>query len=154
VQDGWPSEFGTGNDGLVVAASTQTDGIWSGSTLGRVRVFAPGDHVRTAWYTSNTATTDQESGTSLAAPHVSGVIALKLEFNPVLESYDLVQHRDLIATPNLIQGNLHGADNWLAKSLVAGNTDGNGGPPNGVLTLQQQIEMITILQAAIAAGNP
>ena len=46
-----------------------------------VDIFAPGDLIESDWYSSNTAIAI-ESGTSMAAPHVSGAAALYLETHP------------------------------------------------------------------------
>jgi hypothetical protein len=43
-----------------------------------VDLFAPGQNIRSAWYTSDTATI-LSSGTSMAAPHVTGIVALQIQ---------------------------------------------------------------------------
>jgi len=62
--------------------STQIDIRSSFSNFGKcVKVLAPGSLIKSAWYTSNTAT-NTISGTSMASPHVAGVAALILGNNP------------------------------------------------------------------------
>lgn len=46
-----------------------------------VDIFAPGSGIRSAWFTSSSAT-NTISGTSMATPHVTGVAALYLALNP------------------------------------------------------------------------
>jgi subtilisin family serine protease len=63
---------------IAVAASNKDYRRWAYSNWGSVvDIFAPGESITSAWYTSKTATYNT-SGTSQAAPHVAGVIAYLL----------------------------------------------------------------------------
>jgi subtilisin family serine protease len=66
---------------ITVGASTISDARASFSNFGSVvDIFAPGQSITSAWYTSTTATRTI-SGTSMAAPHVAGVAARYLQGN-------------------------------------------------------------------------
>ena len=67
---------------ITVGSTTRTDARSSFSNYGPcLDLFAPGSSITSAWYSSDTATATI-SGTSMAAPHVAGVAALRLQGSP------------------------------------------------------------------------
>ena len=64
---------------ITVGATTSTDARASYSNYGScLDIFAPGSSITSAWIGSNSAT-NTISGTSMASPHVAGVVALYLQ---------------------------------------------------------------------------
>ncbi|WP_141733838.1 S8 family peptidase [Oligoflexus tunisiensis] len=66
-----------------------------------VDIFAPGTNITSAWNRNDTATSTI-SGTSMAAPHVTGVIALYLEKNPSATPAEVDALMKENATPDII----------------------------------------------------
>jgi len=104
---------------ITVGASNEKDQRASFSNWGPcVDIFAPGEKIRSAYNTSDKAGATL-SGTSMAAPHVAGVVALFLEsmrYANVDEVYEaVVKDR---STPDMIRG-VNGSPNLLLHSRVS-----------------------------------
>jgi len=82
--------------------SLQKDIRSSFSNFGKcVKILAPGSLIKSAWYTSNTAT-NTISGTSMASPHVCGAAALYVGANPSATPSQVEQYLTSQSTPGLI----------------------------------------------------
>lgn len=96
---------------LTVGATDNTDTrAWFSNFGSCLDLFAPGVDITSDWIGSNTAT-NTISGTSMASPHVAGLVALYLEANPG-------------ATPTTVNATLKSEGAWGAV------TDPGAGSPN------------------------
>ncbi|QDZ20856.1 subtilisin-like peptidase [Chloropicon primus] len=104
---------------VTVGATTSSDSRASYSNYGNcVDIFAPGSAVKSAWYDSDTATATI-SGTSMATPHVAGVVAQYLQSQAMKGRTGV--------TPAEVE-------DWLAYSAAAGKiSDVGTGSPNLLL---------------------
>lgn len=90
-------------EAITVGATTRTDNRASYSNFGKcVDIFAPGSSITSAWRTNDTATSTI-SGTSMASPHVAGVVALYLEQNPRATPAEIGALVKKNATPNIVK---------------------------------------------------
>ncbi|KAI8912510.1 peptidase S8/S53 domain-containing protein [Gorgonomyces haynaldii] len=105
-------------EALTVAASDVDDNLASFSEKGKcVDIIAPGVDITSTW---NNGKTNVISGTSMATPHVVGVVALALaegEFTTVKEVHDYIK---LVSSKDRIAGSLRGAPNNLLYNKVDG----------------------------------
>ena len=131
VQDGIVPVVSAGNNGgdacgnspayvpnaLTVGAVSSTDAVsqfsQGGSNTGTcVDLFAPGSSIPSWWFDGSAQLL---SGTSMAAPHVTGAVALLLAENPSLAPLDAEALVTSMATTGVVQGALNGAPNRLLR---------------------------------------
>lgn len=105
---------------ITVGATTSSDSKASYSNYGScLDLFAPGSAISSDWFSSTTAT-NILSGTSMAAPHVSGVAALALAANGNATPAAVTEFLLANATPNRVTGAGSGSPNLLVYSMAAG----------------------------------
>jgi len=111
---------------ITVGSTTSSDARSNFSNYGScVNVFAPGSSIRSAWYTSNTAT-NTISGTSMASPHVAGVAALYLSQNTGASNNQVFNAIVSNATTGRLSGIGSGSPNRMVYSRFG---SGGGGAP-------------------------
>lgn len=109
-------EAGGASGAFTVAASTNTDAKWPFSDWGAcVSVYAPGENIKSTWIPDpmTLSTTATVSGTSFAAPHVTGVAALYKSSVGDASSDAVSTWITSNATAGVITGNPPGTPNLL-----------------------------------------
>ena len=113
---------------LTVGATTITDARASFSNFGQcLDLFAPGASIKSAWYSSDTAT-NTLSGTSMASPHVAGLVARYLSTNPQATPTQVMNAINGTATTNVVTNPGTLSPNRLAFGEPA-STSSAGSPP-------------------------
>lgn len=106
---------------IVVGASTRSNRKADFSNFGPcVDIFAPGQQITVANYQYSISRQKSKyafaSGTSVAAPFVSGIIALLLEDNPNLSPSEISDKLQEMAIKGHLEGALNGSPNYLAQA--------------------------------------
>ncbi|RXF01206.1 S8 family peptidase [Pseudoalteromonas sp. PS5] len=131
---------------ITVGSTTSSDARSSFSNYGNcLDIYAPGSSIKSAWYNSDSAT-NTISGTSMAAPHVAGAIALYLDENPSLSPSQVDSLLSQRASKGKVSNPQSGSPNELLYTL-AGSTDPDPDPdPDPVPKLENG-------QAVTASGS-
>lgn len=104
-------------EGITVGASDINDAKASFSNYGTcVDLHAPGVNILSSWSTSDIAT-NTISGTSMASPHVAGVVAQYLQLNPAATPAQVQQAIKDLSTKGVVTG--------TAGGLFGGSTPNN-----------------------------
>lgn len=110
-------------EAITVGSTTSADARSSFSNYGPVLdLFAPGSSIVSAAHTSDTGRTTM-SGTSMATPHVAGVVAAFLARNPTATPDQVRTAIVSNATPNVVTGAGTGSPNLLVYSAFVVASD-------------------------------
>jgi len=107
---------------ITVGATSKNDARASFSNWGTcVDIFGPGDQILSLGTSSNSATATM-SGTSMATPHVSGVVAQYLESNPSATPAQIASYLTSIAVSGKVTNPGSGSPNKLLQTVPAGSS--------------------------------
>ncbi|XP_070561738.1 aqualysin-1-like [Ptychodera flava] len=107
-----------GADGAITVASIGRDDerSWFSNYGSCVDIFAPGSHIKSDYFLSPRSTAIL-TGTSMAAPHVTGVAAIKLQENPTLSPSQVKKAITCTSTPDHVKDAQSEANFLLYDSL-------------------------------------
>ncbi|KAF5675078.1 subtilisin [Fusarium circinatum] len=107
---------GSASTAITVGAIDSNWAVADFSNWGKtVDILAPGVGITSAGHKSNTYTFT-EDGTSMAAPHVAGLVLYAMSVEEVEGVADITAWLKELATPKKISGNLRGAPNLIANN--------------------------------------
>lgn len=116
---------------LTIGATTSSDARASYSNYGTcLDIFAPGSSIKSSWYTSTTAT-NTISGTSMASPHVAGLVAVLLQASPSAAPAQLIDMVKTAATIGKVGSAGTGSPNLLIYTGASTSTE----PPPASITV-------------------
>jgi len=104
-------------DAITVGATTNIDARASYSNFGScLDLFAPGGSITSTWL--GASGTQTISGTSMASPHVAGVVARFISLNPTLTPAQVAQSIRTSATRDLVQSVGSASPNLILYSEI------------------------------------
>jgi subtilisin family serine protease len=108
-------------DAITVGATTNSDARASYSNYGScLDLFAPGSSITSTWL--GTTGTNTISGTSMASPHVAGVVARFISQNPGLTPVQVANSIKTSSTKSVVTSVGTGSPNQLAYLFVVPDT--------------------------------
>jgi len=141
-------------DALIVGNVNSSDTRYSTSNYGLcLDLFAPGTSITSAWYGSDTGTTTM-TGTSMAAPHVAGIAAMYLEYNPGAQPVDVQYAIDQNGTWDVVSNKGNNSPNRVVYSgFIPAPTTGGGGTPPSTLSVSVYCDSASGYCDASASGG-
>lgn len=117
-------------DAITVGSTTSSDARSSFSNYGScLDIYAPGSSIKSAWYSSDSAT-NTISGTSMAAPHVAGVVALYLDEDSSLSTSAVTNLLSSRSSKDKVSDAISSSPNELLYSLSGGTNPDPDPDPN------------------------
>ncbi len=134
---------------ITVAATARGDMIaWFSNYGPCVNLFAPGEDIYSAWNSSDTAI-ERLSGTSMAAPHVAGVIARLLQGSPTASPAQVKAALLTWASPVVVNGG-----QGSPRALLYANTSLTTSPPVSAIRIPHGGTSIHYPSEFVVSGAP